>query len=118
MRPLHQAFLCLQWRLLLLAAILATGAAPAWADTVLKITIKDHKFTPTTLEAPAGESFFIEVTNAGPGAEEFESNSLRLEKIIPEGRTAKLRVGPQKAGTYEIFGEFHMSTCLGSVVVK
>lgn len=91
---------------------------PAQAAEIYKITIKDHQFTPTEITVPAGEAFFIEVVNAGPGTEEFESNSLKLEKIILEGQTAKLRVGPQKPGRYEIFGEFHMATCLGTVIVK
>lgn len=93
-------------------------SAPAMAAVTLKVVIKDHKLVPSELTAPAGEAFYIEVTNAGPGTEEFESNSLKLEKIILEGQTSKFRVAPQKPGTYDIFGEFHMETCTGKVIVK
>lgn len=83
----------------------------------LKVVIKDHKFSPDRLTAPRGEAFEIEVVNEGPGAEEFESAGMRLEKIIPEGKSAVLRVAPLKSGTYDMFGEFHLTTCTGTVVV-
>lgn len=101
--------------LFLLLFLISSSASAA---TILKVTIKDHKLVPNEITAPAGEAFFIEVTNEGPGTEEFESDSLRLEKIILQGQTTKLRVGPQKPGRYEMFGEFHLDTCTGVVIVK
>lgn len=104
-------------RFLLVAAALSGGGSPAFGATRLKILIKDHKFIPSELTAPAGEVFEIEVVNEGPGAEEFESKSMRIEKIILAGKSSVFRVGPLKSGNYDMFGEFHMDTCLGNLKV-
>src|SRR5688572_27071295 len=86
-------------------------AAPAFT-----VRIKDHKLIPDKLTFPKGERIELTVINEGPGTEEFESNSMRIEKIIPEGKSVTLKIGPFKPGTYEMFGEFNMATCTGSVV--
>ena len=84
----------------------------------LAFTIKDHKLTPQTATAPHGERLELVVTNAGPGPEEIESKSLRFEKLIPEGQTVTLRVGPLKAATYDVFGDFHADTCKAVLTVQ
>lgn len=83
----------------------------------LKVTIRDHKLVPNQLTAPKGEAFQLEVTNEGPGTEEIESVSMHLEKVIPQGKTATLRVSPLKSGTYDLMGDFHQETCKGAVIV-
>lgn len=84
----------------------------------LSIVIKDHKFVPAEITAPAGKKIKLKVINEGPGSEEFESNELNLEKIIPPGRTSTLTFGPLKQGEYKFFGEFHLKTCQGKLIVK
>jgi plastocyanin len=96
---------------------LLVAASEAAAATRLEIAIRDHKFVPAQLTAPAGEVVELVVTNEGPGSEEFESKALRVERIIAQGKTVTLRVGPLKPGTYDLFGEFHMDTCLGTLTV-
>ncbi len=93
-------------------------ASEALAAPAFTLRIKDHKLIPDKLTFPKGERVELTVTNEGPGTEEIESKTMRLEKIIPEGKTVTLRIGPLKPGTYELFGEFNLASCTGTVVVE
>lgn len=88
------------------------------SDNVIKIELKNRTMNPNVIEVPANTAFIIEVSNTDNTAEEFESNSLKIEKIIPPKRSAKFKVKPLSPGEYEIFGEFHMDTCQGKIIVK
>lgn len=100
------------------AFLFAIGlAAPALgADYVL--TIKDHKFEPAQLEVSAGAEHTILVKNLDDSAEEFESEALDVEKVIPGGQEATVTVGPLDAGSYDFVGEFHEDTAKGQLLVK
>ncbi len=98
--------------------VLFAFASEALATPAFTLRIKDHKLIPNKLTFPKGERVELTVINEGPGTEEIESNTMRIEKIIPEGKSVTLRIGPLKPGTYEIFGEFNMATCTGTVVVE
>ena len=49
---------------------------------------------------------------------EFESNSLRVEKVLTGNGEAVINVRPQAAGRYDFFDDFHASTTKGVLVVK
>ena len=104
---------------LALVAVIAPATSLAFAQdaTVLKVSIREHKFIPAALTATAGQRLEIVVTNDGPGTEEFESKSLRIEKIVPQGQTVTIRVGPLKSGQYDFFGDFHADTCRGLLTI-
>lgn len=82
------------------------------------LTCKDGVFTPNTIEMTAGEKIDLMVQNEGKTAEEFESIELNREKVIPPGRTIKIKIGPLAPGTYGFYGEFHSDTAKGKIVVK
>lgn len=103
---------------LLLVCLPAVFAASSAVAAEYTLTLKDHKFSPETLEVPAGEKHTLIVKNEDKTAAEFESNSLNREKIIKGGGEAKVLVGPLKPGSYEFFDEFHESTAKGVLVVK
>ena len=90
----------------------ALDAAPARADdaATLSITIKDHKFDPPELHAPADASITIRVKNLNDTPSEFESGDLHFEKIVPVGREAAVHVRPLKPGRYKFFDDFHRAT--------
>ena len=98
--------------------------AAAWAthslagDTELQLVIKNKQFQPAQLTAPAAQKLRILVHNQDSTPEEFESHSLKREKIIPGGAKATILVGPLKPGRYEFFGEFNPSTAKGILVVE
>lgn len=47
--------------------------------------IKDHRFTPAEVKAPAGQKIRLVIENQDPTPEEFESYALNREKIVPGG---------------------------------
>lgn len=118
--------LCLvpvQIRTLIAAAALALLAAPAMADTpndpdVYVLTIRNHQFEPVELVVPAGRKVRLQVVNADPTPEEFESHELNREKVIPGNTTGVVYVGPLDAGTYPFFGDFNPGTAQGRLVAK
>lgn len=103
-----------------ICALLLVPAISFAADEmkVIRLTIKDAKFIPTTLNVPSGEKFKLEVTNEGPGAEEFESTQLNREKVVPPGKTMTIFLGPLTRGEYTFFGDFHRDTANGKMIAK
>jgi len=82
------------------------------------IVIKNHRFEPAELIVPAGMRVKIVVDNQDPTPEEFESHSLKREKVIKGGTKATIFIGPLKPGSYEFVGEYHESTAKGTIVAK
>ena len=99
---------------------LAAGSRFAAAEELLtlKLTARNGRFYPETVEAPAGTRFKIVITNEGPGPEEFESIELRKETVLAPGVTRSVVFAPLKPGVYRFFGEFHPDTAQGRIVVK
>ncbi len=112
-------------RLFRAAAVAAVLAVPLAFSSVahaqtpsFSLTIKDHQFEPRELEVPSGKKFELKVSNQDKTPEEFESNDLHREKVIPGGGQITLTLGPLKPGRYEFFGEFNPQTARGFIVVK
>ena len=83
-----------------------------------KIQIKDHKFVPNTITAPANEKIKLIVENLDTTIEEFESSDLSREKLVGGGKSINIVVGPLEAGKYNFFGEFHSKTAQGTLIIK
>jgi plastocyanin len=104
---------------LVLTSTIALWTALAHADDdTFTLTIKDHQFSPSTVEVPTGKKIKLVVKNLDATPEEFESDSLRREKVIPGGKEAVISIGPLKPGSYSFKGEFHAKTAQGTVVAK
>ncbi len=104
-----------------LALIVGLGAVPTGfaQDTAeIVISVKDHKFDPAEPQAPAGKPIVLRVKNLDPSPMEFESNSLRVEKVLTGNGEATINIRPQQAGRYDFFDDFHASTTKGILVVK
>ncbi len=82
------------------------------------ISIKDHKFDPAELKVPAGKAIKLTVKNLDSSAEEFESHSLKIEKVIAGKATAVIRIKPLKKGSYKFFGEYHEKTAQGVLIAE
>ena len=91
----------------LLTALLICFAVPALAQEKLSIAIRDDGFVPAEIQMPAGTKIELAIKNEQKSAAEFESHTLRREKVIPPGATATVYVGPLQPGRYEFFDEFH-----------
>jgi plastocyanin len=108
------------YRFVLAVAALAAGCAPAFAadETSLEISIKDHRFAPAELHAPADKPIAIVVKNLDATPEEFESKALKVEKVVAGNSEITVRLRPLKAGRYPFAGEYHESTAKGALVVE
>jgi plastocyanin len=102
----------------LLAAVAAAPAVAADAPPEVALSIENNRFAPEELRVKAGAPFVIVVTNKDGGPEEFESKDLRIEKVIPGGKTVRLRLPALKAGSYGFVGEYHEKTAKGRIVAE
>jgi cupredoxin-like protein len=98
------------------AALVALTPAAHADDYTL--TIKDHKFTPEELKVPANKRVSIIVVNDDATPEEFESSTLKVEKVIPGNSKGLVRIGPLQAGRYPFIGEFNEATAKGVVIAE
>ena len=98
------------------SAIATTNIAYA-QDAEVAITVKDHHFSPAEAHAPANRPLSIKVKNLDAAAMEFESVSLRVEKIVPAGGEGTVHVRALAPGRYEFFDDFHQQT-RGTLVVQ
>ena len=106
-------------RNLCVLAFAASFAVPLHAaELEALLIIKDHRFQPEALKVPANERIKLVVHNQDATPEEFESHSLKREKVVPGGAKATLYIGPLKPGRYEFFGEFNPKTAKGVVVAE
>ena len=104
----------------LAAALLlaASFGAIAAGEPEFNLAIEGHKFTPDRIEVPAGQKVKLIVDNKDATPEEFESQMLKIEKVIPGKSKATIFVGPLKAGEYKFVGEFNEKTAKGVIVAK
>jgi len=87
-------------------------------EQVLNIAIQNHVFSANTLEAPAGQKFKILVKNLDSTPEEFDSDDLHREKLIPAGKEITINLGPLKPGSYAFKGDFHATTAHATLLVR
>ena len=98
--------------------LLASPAAFAAGEKEFSLVIEGHKFTPERIEVPAGQKVKLLVENKDATPEEFESATLKIEKVIPGKSKTTIFVGPLKAGEYKFAGEFNEKTAQGVIVAK
>src|SRR5258708_29555918 len=91
---------------------------PAGAEENFNILFKDPGVAPPELQVPAGRTITLRVDNQDSTPEEFESHSLKREKVVAGKSKASIKIGPLKPGTYEIVGKLHESTAYGRIVAK
>ena len=104
---------------LLLAAMFALGSTAALgADNAVALTLKDHKFVPAEIHIKAGTPTTVTLTNNDDQTEEFDSTSLKIEKVVAGHSTGTMRWRPLAPGRYPFIGEFHSETAQGVVIAE
>jgi hypothetical protein len=105
--------------------LLAASAPAAWAPVALaedtatvRLSLKDHRFQPAEARAPAGKPVTIEIRNLDPTPAEFESKTLRVEKVVAGGGTITVQIRPLAAGRYRFFDDYHEDTTEGFLNVQ
>jgi hypothetical protein len=105
-----------KYLLVLVISLLAVAANAEREE--YRLVLKNHLFTPAEIQVPADSLAFLVIENKDASAEEFQSRDLHREKIIAAGKTAKIKIGPLKAGSYHFVGAFNPDTAQGVVIVK
>ena len=103
-------------RVVLSALLLA--AAPAVAEPPIALTLQNHKFTPSEIHVKANTPTVITITNRDATAEEFDSTSLKVEKVVAGNSSGNIRIRALAPGRYPFMGEYHSATAQGVVVAK
>ena len=99
-----------------LLALVSTGALGA--DNVASLTLKDHKFSPAEIHVKANVPTTVSLTNNDAETEEFDSTSLKIEKVVAGHTTGTMRWRPLAPGRYPFMGEFHSETAQGVVIAE
>ena len=105
-------------RLLFAAALLLPLAAARAADAPQDVTISGHVFSPAEIHVKAGSPVVLRIRNQDATAEEFESEALKIEKVVAGGSEATVRIRPLKPGSYKFVGEYHEDTAHGMLIAE
>ena len=110
---------------LLLAFVLTVAAAipPATmpvgaADAPIVVHLKNHKFTPSVIKVKANKPSMIILYNDDAMADEFDSSSLKIERVVPGHAKANIRIRALAPGKYPFMGEFNAATAQGVVIAE
>ncbi len=99
-------------------ALVAHAVLAMAADDEIKVTLKDHRFSPAEIRVPAGARAKLSITNQDATVEEFESHTLNREKLIRPGQTVMIPLPALAPGRYDFFGEFNPETAKGQIIVE
>ena len=100
-----------------LAVVLGIVAPVVAADPVeIALVIEKNRFEPDVIKVKAGAPFVLVITNKDKGPEEFDMAQPRIEKVIPGGKTVKLRMPALKPGKYPFVGEYHSETAKATII--
>jgi len=91
-------------------------ATPSLADGPIAVMLQNHKFTPSEIHVKAGTPAVIALTNKDSTAEEFDSTSLKVEKVVAGNSSGNVRIRALAPGRYPFMGEYHSATAEGVVI--
>jgi Cupredoxin-like domain len=100
------------------AALIALASAAQAEQVTLQLALKDHRFVPAELSAPANQPVTIEVSNQDPTPAEFESKTLRVEKVVAGNSKIMVQIRPLVPGRYRFYDDYHEDTTEGFLTVK
>ncbi len=100
-----------------LAAVLLADVAAVAAEGEIPLAVEQGRFHPGEVRVKAGTPFVLVVTNREARPIEFESKDLKVEKVVPAGKTVKVKVRALRAGTYQFLDDFNQATT-GRIVVE
>jgi hypothetical protein len=107
-------------KFLLIMAVALLAALPAAAqqkDVAVSISVKNHRFVPAEIHAPANVPITLRIKNLDAAPMEFESVTLRVEKVVTGNGEGVIRIRPLAPGRYNFFDDFHQQTT-GVLVVQ
>ncbi|MGH6811404.1 MAG: cupredoxin domain-containing protein [Methylocella sp.] len=104
----------------LLAVLTRLAQMPATAGEAITLhtSIKDHRFQPTELKASANTPITLVVRNLDATPEEFESRTLRVEKVVAGNSEITIQLRPLVPGRYRFYGDFNQATAQGTLIAE
>jgi hypothetical protein len=102
-----------------LCALAAFGTSPSQAQqaTEIRLTYSNGQFQPSQVSAPADKPVVFRVKNLDAKAMEFESTSLRVEKVVAAKSEGVINVRALKPGSYEFYDDFN-AAARGTLTVQ
>jgi hypothetical protein len=97
--------------------IVLSNSVLAQENVSVTITVKNHRFEPARPTAPANVPVTLRIRNLDATPMEFESVSLRVEKVVVGNSEGLVRLRPLSPGDYQFFDDFHQDS-RGVLVVK
>jgi hypothetical protein len=88
-------------------AIFQVSASHAQQATEIHLTYAKGQFQPSQVSAPADKPISFRIKNLDAKAMEFESTSLRVEKVVAAGSEGIVNVRALKPGRYEFYDDFN-----------
>ena len=101
----------------LLGALMLGSAGHAQQATSIQLSYTNGQFQPSDVSAPADTPLTLRIKNLDVKAMEFESKSLRVEKVIAAKSEGLINVRALKPGRYEFYDDFN-ETARGTLTVK
>jgi hypothetical protein len=99
------------------ALLLLAPPARAQEAVQVQLTYANGAFQPGEVRAPADTPVVVRVKNLDGKAMEFESRSLRVEKVVAAKSEGVINVRPLKPGRYEFFDDFNQQA-RGTLIVQ
>jgi hypothetical protein len=87
------------------------------AVTTIQISVKSHHFQPAEVHVAANKPIILRIKNLDATPMEFESVTLRVEKIVAGNSEGIVRLRALAPGRYEFFDDFHQES-RGSLVAQ
>ncbi len=84
----------------------------------VEIRLENHLFTPSEIHVPKDTKIKLIIYNLDPTVEEFDSPSLKREKILRSKSKTNIILAPLSVGRYDFVGEFHEDTAKATVIVE
>lgn len=98
-------------------AMFAGAPAKAQQATEVQVNYSNGQFQPSELRAPADKPITFRVKNLDAKAMEFESKSLRVEKVVAANSEGVINVRALKPGRYEFYDDFN-EKARGALIVQ
>jgi hypothetical protein len=98
-------------------AMLPLSPSQAQQATEVQVSYSNGQFQPSELRAPADKPITVRVKNLDAKAMEFESKSLRVEKVVAAKSEGVINVRALKPGRYEFYDDFN-EKARGALVVQ
>ena len=98
-------------------AMLQASPSQAQQATEINLTYSKGQFQPSEVRAPADKPVAFRVKNLDAKAMEFESKSLRVEKVVAANSEGVINVRALKPGRYEFYDDFN-EKARGALIVQ